>query len=383
MIFARVAPKVWVRAFYSCAVVVLALASMPPTKLVLVPGMGWDKSDHVTAFLVLGLLGLRAHPSAQMRCCYGLLGFGLGIELLQGVLPYRHAEWKDLVADGVGLSLAYVLSILAPEGGAATVNAQIAARLLGLPRSVKQVLAALRRWLAYATGASRRRQGAGTQVLIYGAVDAGRVKAGTKRAFDLVVSIVALVALAPFALVLALLCLPAHGRPIFFRQERIGREGSPFYLRKFRSMRVAFDEHGQPLPDDQRVTTLGRYIRRFRIDELPGFWAVATGEMSVVGPRPLPAAELATMAGVDERNSVRPGCTGLAQVSGNTLLSNSEKAALDVFYVRHWSLGMDVAILFKTLGTILRGETRNERLIAQALREIQNPAAATRAEQES
>jgi lipopolysaccharide/colanic/teichoic acid biosynthesis glycosyltransferase len=74
---------------------------------------------------------------------------------------------------------------------------------------------------------------------------------------------------------------------------------------------------------------------------------------------------------------VRPGCTGLAQVSGNTLLSNSEKAALDVFYVRHWSLGMDVAIFFKTWGTILRGESRNERLIAQALREIQIRVAST------
>lgn len=351
MIFARADRKVWLMAFYSCAVVVLALASMPPAELL--PGTGWDKSDHVTAFLVLGLLGLRAHPSAQMRCCYGLLGFGLGIELLQGVLPYRHAEWKDLVADGVGLSLAYVLSILAPAGGAATVNA------------------------------SRRRQGARTQASIYGAVESGRVKEGAKRAFDLVGSIVALVAFAPFALVLALLCLLAHGRPIFFGQERIGREGLPFCMRKFRSMRGAFDEHGEPLPDDQRVTTLGRYIRRFRVDELPGFWAVATGKMSLVGPRPLPACELATMAGVDERNSVRPGVTGLAQVSGNTLLSNTEKAALDVFYVRHWSLGMDVAILFKTLGTILRGETRNERLIGQALREIQIRAAATRAEQET
>jgi lipopolysaccharide/colanic/teichoic acid biosynthesis glycosyltransferase len=312
-----------------------------------------------------------------MRCFCGLLGFGLAIELLQGVLPYRHAEWEDLVADGAGLSLAYVLSLMAPGVGAATVNAQVAGRPLGLPRSVKPELAAMRRWFAYSTGASRRPQGARTRASFYGAVDAGRVEEGAKRAFDLVVSIVALVAFAPFALVLALLCLLAHGRPIFFRQERVGRDGSPFYLRKFRSMRDAFDEHGQSLPDEQRVTTLGRAIRRFRVDELPGFWAVATGKMSVVGPRPLPATVLATMAGVDERNSVRPGCTGLAQVSGNTLLSNSEKAALDVFYVRHWSLGMDVAIFFKTWGTILRGESRNERLIAQALREIQIRVAST------
>lgn len=137
MMFARVDPKFWSVAFYGCGVAVLVIASMPLNQLV--PGTGWDKTDHVIAFLVLGLLGKRAHPSAQTRCYFGLLGFGLAIELLQAILPHRTAELSDLFADGVGLSLALGLSVLAQRGISVT-NAQITARLLMLPRSVKQAL---------------------------------------------------------------------------------------------------------------------------------------------------------------------------------------------------------------------------------------------------
>jgi VanZ family protein len=113
MMLARgVDTKYWVVAFYTCAVAVLVLATMPTQQAMLL-STGWDKSNHVMAFLVLGLLGLRAHPAVPMRCLLGLFGFGIAIELVQSLLPHRGAEWQDLVADGVGLAIAFGASILA------------------------------------------------------------------------------------------------------------------------------------------------------------------------------------------------------------------------------------------------------------------------------
>lgn len=113
MMLARgVHAKHWRVAFYACAVAVLVLATMPTQQAMLL-STGWDKSNHVSAFLVLGLLGLRAHPSAPWRCMLGAFGFGVGIELVQSLLPHRQAEWQDLIADGVGLATAFGASILA------------------------------------------------------------------------------------------------------------------------------------------------------------------------------------------------------------------------------------------------------------------------------
>ena len=194
------------------------------------------------------------------------------------------------------------------------------------------------------------------------------VKSGTKRAFDFLIAVAALLFLFPVLLLIVLLTLLTAGAPVLFRQERIGRFGRPFTLAKIRTMREAFDAEGRPLPDDARVTRLGRLIRRFRLDELPGFLAVVTGRMAIVGPRPLPTYVLDTIAGSAERSQMRPGFTGLAQVSGNTLLTNSEKIALDIHYVRHWTLAWDLAILLRTVATIASGEKRDEPLIELVLR---------------
>lgn len=190
-----------------------------------------------------------------------------------------------------------------------------------------------------------------------------------KRAFDVTIALAALVALVPLFLLVALLVRSAMGRPLLFGQRRVGKSGELFTLYKFRTMREAFDAEGRPLPDEQRVTRLGAILRRFRLDEMPGFVAVLTGRMSMVGPRPLPPRVLQGLPGARERTQFRPGFTGLAQVSGNTRLTNHEKIAIDLYYVSHWSIKLDAVILLKTLLTLLRGEKRNEPLIGHAMSE--------------
>ena len=188
-----------------------------------------------------------------------------------------------------------------------------------------------------------------------------------KRGIDLVIAAVAAIVLLPVMAIVALVTLLAHGRPIFFRQVRVGLDGERFTLAKFRTMTNERDSSGALLSDEQRLTATGRTLRRFRLDELPSFLSVVSGKMSLVGPRPLPPEILATIPGSAERHRVRPGFTGLAQVSGNTLLNNREKVALDLLYADSWSIGGDLLILLKTLATIAKGEARNEPLIARAL----------------
>lgn len=190
---------------------------------------------------------------------------------------------------------------------------------------------------------------------------------GVKRAIDLVIAAVASILLLPVMGVIAVVTLLAHGRPILFRQVRVGLSGEQFTLGKFRTMTDARDASGRLQPDEQRLTATGRILRRFRLDELPSFLRVISGEMSLVGPRPLPPEILATIPGSSGRHRVRPGFTGLAQVSGNTLLTNQEKIALDLLYVETWSVAGDLRILLKTIATIIAGEARDERLIERAL----------------
>ena len=192
-----------------------------------------------------------------------------------------------------------------------------------------------------------------------------------KRALDIAAGSAGLVVFLPVIGVLAVLTFLAQGPPIFFRQVRVGLGGSSFTLMKFRTMNDQRNSSGELLPDDDRTTSIGQFLRRFRLDELPSFLAVVGGEMSLVGPRPLPPAVLETIPGSAERHRVKPGFTGLAQVSGNTRLTNEEKIALDLHYARHWSLSKDIAILLKTVPTIVRGEVRDEPLIRRALLEQQ------------
>lgn len=171
---------------------------------------------------------------------------------------------------------------------------------------------------------------------------------------------VLLLPVAPVVALLGLGVLFSMGRPVLFRQERAGLHGRPFTLLKLRSMREALDAAGHPLPDEARVTGFGRFLRRSRLDELPGLWNVARGDMDFVGPRPLLPVTIAGLgASGEERGRVRPGLTGWSQVNGNTLLSLDEKIALDLWYVRHASLWLDLRILALTAWVMIGGERRS------------------------
>jgi lipopolysaccharide/colanic/teichoic acid biosynthesis glycosyltransferase len=178
-----------------------------------------------------------------------------------------------------------------------------------------------------------------------------------RRLVDMLAAGVAAALLLPLLLATWLVVLMLLGRPALFVQTRSGWRGLPFRMVKFRSMTNSRGSDGELLPDRMRVTTLGRLLRRSRLDEAPSLWNVMKGEMSLIGPRPLLARTVAAMgeAGV-RRGAVRPGLTGWAQVNGNALLGDAEKLALDLWYIRHRSLRLDLLILWKTLKVIVLGE---------------------------
>jgi lipopolysaccharide/colanic/teichoic acid biosynthesis glycosyltransferase len=181
-----------------------------------------------------------------------------------------------------------------------------------------------------------------------------------KRVFDLVLAFSALCVLAPVFGVLALLLRAKLGAPIIFRQERPGLGGRPFMICKFRTMTDARDAAGMLLPDLERLTRFGKFLRSTSLDELPELWNVLAGDMSLVGPRPLLMDYLLLYSPEQSRrHEALPGITGLAQVKGRNLLSWEEKFALDVWYVDHQSLALDARILLATLGAVLRREGIN------------------------
>ena len=178
-----------------------------------------------------------------------------------------------------------------------------------------------------------------------------------KRAFDLVVSLLALILLSPLLGLLALLVRLRLGAPVLFRQLRPGLHGRPFTLYKFRTMTDARDAQGALLPDAERLTPLGRFLRSTSLDELPELFNVLKGEMSLVGPRPLLMEYLPRYTPEQlRRHEVRPGITGWAQVNGRNALSWEEKFALDVWYVEHHSFWLDLKILVLTTGKIINRE---------------------------
>ena len=176
-----------------------------------------------------------------------------------------------------------------------------------------------------------------------------------KRAVDLAFSLPVLLLISPFMLLLAGLVRLLLGHPVLFRQERPGLRGGPFVLLKFRTMTDARDRHGNLLPDAKRLTRFGRLLRSTSLDELPEIWNVLRGDMSLVGPRPLLVRYLDRYTPQQaRRHEVRPGITGLAQVSGRNTLTWEAKFELDVQYVETASLALDVRILAATLSTVLR-----------------------------
>lgn len=178
-----------------------------------------------------------------------------------------------------------------------------------------------------------------------------------KRLFDILVSALLLLACSPLLLALAFVIRRNMGSPVLFRQTRPGLHGKPFTILKFRTMRDAKDKNGRPLPDADRLTKLGAFLRASSLDELPELWNVFKGEMSLVGPRPLLMQYLERYTPRQaKRHQVRPGLTGWAQIQGRNAISWEEKFELDVWYVEHRSFGLDLKILWKTLQTVLKRE---------------------------
>jgi lipopolysaccharide/colanic/teichoic acid biosynthesis glycosyltransferase len=177
----------------------------------------------------------------------------------------------------------------------------------------------------------------------------------SKRVIDLAVGLAALVVLAPVIAVVAVVVRLRLGLPVLFCQTRAGRDGRPFTLYKFRTMRPAGDGEDGPQHDAARLTRLGRVLRATSLDELPSLVNVVRGDMSLVGPRPLPMHYLPRYTPRQAlRLQVRPGITGWAVIHGRNLLSWEERLELDCWYVEHRSLRLDLQVLWRTLGMVLR-----------------------------
>lgn len=171
-----------------------------------------------------------------------------------------------------------------------------------------------------------------------------------KRAFDIFAAGLALLVLGVPMLIIACLVHSRLGSPVLFHQIRPGLRGRPFEMVKFRTMRDAVDAYGMPLPDADRITPFGNFLRAASLDELPELWNVLKGEMSLVGPRPLLMEYLPLYSPAQaRRHEVRPGVTGWAQINGRNALSWDEKFRLDVWYVDHQSLWLDLKILLLTV----------------------------------
>lgn len=176
-----------------------------------------------------------------------------------------------------------------------------------------------------------------------------------KRLFDIAISASLLVILSPLLILLALLVRTRLGSPVLFRQIRPGKDTKPFRMLKFRSMTDARDTDGTLLPDADRLTPFGQFLRSTSLDELPELWNVLKGDMSLVGPRPLLMEYLPLYSPEQaRRHEVRPGVTGWAQVNGRNALSWEEKFALDIWYVDNRSLRLDLKIIVATIGKVLK-----------------------------
>ncbi|HQP09687.1 MAG TPA: sugar transferase [Anaerolineaceae bacterium] len=183
----------------------------------------------------------------------------------------------------------------------------------------------------------------------------------SKRIFDLLLTTLGLAILSPFLLVLILLVWINHGRPVFFRQVRPGYKAQPFRIFKFRTMRDLYGSDGNLLPDAERLTRFGRFMRSFSLDEIPELFNVLLGDMSLVGPRPLLMSYLPRYSAEQmRRHNVIPGMTGWAQVNGRNALSWPKRLQMDVWYVDNWSFWLDIKILFMTVIKVLKREGISE-----------------------
>lgn len=176
-----------------------------------------------------------------------------------------------------------------------------------------------------------------------------------KRCMDVLASLAVLILAAPLFAIIAVLVRTNLGSPAIFRQERPGLHGRPFVLLKFRTMTNELDAAGNPLPDEARLTRFGHFLRSASLDELPEFWNVLRGDMSLVGPRPLLMRYLDLYSAEQfRRHEMRPGLTGWAQIHGRNQLDWPERLRLDVWYIDNMSLRLDAVILARTAAVVLR-----------------------------
>ena len=176
-----------------------------------------------------------------------------------------------------------------------------------------------------------------------------------KRPFDFLCSFVAIMVLSPLILAIAVLVRIKLGTPVLFKQERPGYREQPFYLYKFRTMTEEKDKEGRLMPDDARLTGLGTFLRKTSLDELPELFNILKGDMAVIGPRPLLNSYLPYYTEEERlRHTVRPGLSGLAQISGRNFISWDCRLAKDVEYVKNISFGMDVKIIILTILQVLQ-----------------------------
>ncbi|MCC5908327.1 MAG: sugar transferase [Balneolaceae bacterium] len=178
-----------------------------------------------------------------------------------------------------------------------------------------------------------------------------------KRIFDFLASLIGIILISPFLLILALLVRIKMGSPVLFKQKRTGKGGQIFELWKFRSMTNETDENGNLLPNEQRMTPFGTFLRHYSLDEFPGLFNVLKGEMSLVGPRPLlPEYMEYYTEEQSRRHEVKPGITGWTQINGRNALTWDEKFELDLWYVENQSFWLDLKILFKTVFKVIKKE---------------------------
>lgn len=176
-----------------------------------------------------------------------------------------------------------------------------------------------------------------------------------KRCFDFIVALIALTILLPILIIISILVRIKLGSPIFFLQERVGKNNKVFKIIKFRTMKNVKDKEGNLLPDEDRITSFGMMMRSLSIDELPELINILKGDMSIVGPRPL-LVEYLSLYNEEQikRHNVLPGLTGWAQINGRNNLSWNEKFELDLWYVKNWSFKLDFKIIFLTVYKVFK-----------------------------
>lgn len=181
-----------------------------------------------------------------------------------------------------------------------------------------------------------------------------------KRILDIIISLIALILLLPILLIVGILIYFRLGSPIFFVQERVGKDNKIFKMIKFRSMKNTTDKNGKLLSDNERLTDFGKKLRSLSIDELPELINILKGDMSLIGPRPL-LVEYLKIYNEDQikRHDMKPGLTGWAQINGRNSINWCEKFRLDIWYVKNWTLRLDIKIFFMTINTVIKKDGIN------------------------